>query len=534
MIRAEPMTPTWLRVTASSPAEHAFLQGLPGAQRSKGQWLVPADLGDTIGASPLPAPEVAGLNPKLHEYQRQGVFKLLHQGSLIIAFEMRMGKSATFIEACRLRYEQHQLGPRPIPALVVCPAIARYVWADQFDQWWPKHPGIVVIESSEQLKKLFASQGEHWDIMVTSYELMMRNIDALAAIRWNAVCFDEVHRVKNTKTMIAGAAARITMNKPQALKVAMSATPIDNEPRDLYNLLTVLRPGALGTEKGFNNRYSLFEINEAGYRTPPKGLNPEHAEELASRIRYFSARATKREFAHLFPPLNPQIIRIKPDKRPDWRQVFDKWSGEKNLHDTTLDSYFQKAGSLKVEPAVELALEARKSRSHVLVATFFHETAHQITKKLEAAGETVVEITGKMTAGKRKPALEKAAKLKNAVIVVSMRSVSEALEISFCSALIIAELSHVPKDLEQLSGRVHSMHSKGPVDIFIIVVRGTYDEVIAKRLDRKMDDINQLIGNGMSAAAIHSALAQRTPSKKEIMDELFAAASSRVEVDPYA
>mgnify|MGYP001572363219 CR=1 FL=1 len=546
MIRCEPLNPTWLCVSASSPAEHAFIGTLPGAQRSKGQWLVPADLGETLGYSPTQAPQVTGINRELHPYQVDGVQRLLHYGSQLLAFETRLGKSGTFIEACRLRYERTDLGSRPVPGLIVCPSLALGVWADQFERWWPGHPPVVLVSSSEELwETMKRGPGEgvnQWAYMIISYGLiayrdrkknMQENLKLLSSVRWNAIALDEVHRIKSSDTQISQALAQISANKPYAMKAALSATPIDNEPPDLWHIMQVLRPGVLGSEYRYNKRYSLSGINDHGYKMPPKGLNPEHAEELASRIRFFCLRATKAEWGHLFPPLNPMLVRITPEKKPEWRKLLDTWSGEKNLHEKTLDAYFQRAGNMKIGPAVEMALDARKTKTHLLVATYFHETCHEVTRLLQEAGETVIEITGKTPAIKRKKILEEAAKLPTCCVVVSMKSVSEALEISFCTGLLVVELSPVPKDMEQLCGRVHSMHSKGPVDIWILLLRGSLDEVLANKLHRRLDDINTLIGGGYSAKKITAALKERTPSRAEVMRELLEAAKSRVEDDPY-
>lgn len=520
------MPRTWFVVHDIPPALQLELRQIPGVRPRADGWLVPQDLGWMLGDD-CPIACAAIVDAELKEMlgcQNRGMLHTLAFGSSLYRFDTGLGKTRTTLES--IRYE------KALPALVVSPSVVRGAWEDEVIKWWPKksRPAVIVIESSMDLREWTGARTENSSldfILVISYRLATINAKILKEIPWRAIVLDEVHNAKNSKSQQSGALAGIVANRPDVLKMWLSATPIANEPKDLFHIWDLLRPGACGTEAQFNARYSIEgETNEEGYREKPRGLNPEHAEELKRRCAFFTVEGFMHIDGPKLPELTTSLVKINASSRVKWRNVLDRWTMERKLHDATLDAFFLRAGSLKIEPAAELALEARRNgNSHVCVVTYYHETAHQIAELIEKAGERVIVVTGETPAGPRKKLLYSTKDMPECVVVCSMKSMNEGLTLTWFRRVICAELSYVPKDMIQLIGRFRRLGLKHPVLFQILCIKGTLDEMIAKRFREKSENIVKVFPGGLTETQLQETMAEPERDPKDVLQELFEVAA---------
>lgn len=523
----------WLEVKRESAEEAALLQALPGVVKHRQHHLVPRDLGAFLGFPPPRIPRVPGLHRKAHPFQKDAACAALYQWGQLIRFDPGLGKTLTALECIRHLVKKD----KAFPLLVTAPAHAGGVWVDEFWKWWPKKTVRATrIEngtSTKEIQKILAQ--DKLDVLVTSYELVRRNQKDLAKIPWQAFIWDEIHHLRHKSSGRSDASLTLANKRPLSFKLGLSATPIANEPANLWHLFEVIRPGALGSEYAFNQRYSVTEYNDHGYRLPPKGLNPDHADELRSRIEYLASEATTEEWAHLLPPIQFNPVRLKSRSTTQWRKILDKWDGERRMHDAALDAYFQRAGTAKIKPTLKIVEEIRRTKKHVAVITYYHDMAHEFAERLTSAGENVLLITGDVPAKKRKSMLDKASKTDSTVLVASMKSVAEALTITWIKDWVLAELSHVPLDLSQILGRGRRLGSLDPVSIWLPMLRGTADEVIASNLERKVSDANRILKAGSTERKFQEALAGRKLSRDEHIKEFMEMAQevSTADYNPY-
>lgn len=158
----------------------------------------------------------------LYPFQVEGRDALHANRRFLLADEMGLGKSAQVLAA---------LDQGTLPAVVVCPASVRFVWADEVAKWRPEL-SVDVIASGKQ-----APAGA--DITVISYELFGR----VRLRRPATLICDEAHYLQGRDTRrtrtVAGAAGKAT--DPDGLRVwLLTGTPIWSRPRSLFPLLVVL------------------------------------------------------------------------------------------------------------------------------------------------------------------------------------------------------------------------------------------------------------------------------------------------------
>ncbi len=88
-------------------------------------------------------------------------------------------------------------------------------------------------------------------MVVTTYGLLPRDLDHLAAIEWSTVVFDEAQMIKNPATHAARAARRLRARQ----KLALTGTPVENRLGELWSILDTVNPGMLGSREQFRHRF---------------------------------------------------------------------------------------------------------------------------------------------------------------------------------------------------------------------------------------------------------------------------------------
>ena len=144
---------------------------------------------------------------------------------------------------------------------------------------------------------LFAQMREH-DLVLTTYPLLWRDLDALAAQRFHLVILDEAQMVKNAASRSARALRRL--QAPHRL--CLTGTPLENDLGELWAQFDFLMPGFLGDVRSFNARWRK-PIEENGETL--------RAQLLSQRVRPFILRRRKQDVATELPPRTETILRVQ-------------------------------------------------------------------------------------------------------------------------------------------------------------------------------------------------------------------------------
>jgi superfamily II DNA or RNA helicase len=177
----------------------------------------------------------------LRPYQKEGVSwlrKLEAAGChTLLADEMGLGKTLqilTYLNA------QDALGKQPV--MVVCPASVVPVWQAEVERFFPGTP-IRILSKTEPL------DGESPALWICSYTQLRRNKQQLEGIEFAYAILDEAQSIKNPDAKVTHACFAIRSRQ----RIALTGTPMENRPLDLWTLFRFLMPGFLGSRRQFED-----------------------------------------------------------------------------------------------------------------------------------------------------------------------------------------------------------------------------------------------------------------------------------------
>lgn len=466
--------------------------------------------------------QVTEYNPKLRPYQHQAIVHLLAAKRMLLSFEMRLGKSAVAIEACRLADAR--------AALICCPASTRLVWADELAKWWPDSPEVGIIWSVKDVEALRLRPQR--SITIVSYELLESAIDME---EWNAIIIDESHMMGNAagtwrrKTKRAEQVTELLHDNPQALQLLLTGTPLTTENLGvLWHQLNALYPMRFGNEYRFRLRYQNRIPDKwahSGYRFD--GVHPDHATELQSRLDAISMRVTRQAVASYLPPSEVRLVKLRVKDMPRAKKlgVFDGMRA--HLNDAS--AFLLASGRAKIDVAVEHVLEVGTQIDCAAAIVYHHDLAQELITALEAKGDRpVVYVSGEQPVKVRMAELNRARELGRCYIVGTMMSINTGLNLTWVQHATIVELYTAPGPLAQIVARFAAVDSAPSTPVDILVLEGTSDESEARRVTDRLDDIGSIVARGGTETAIRTALAPVEQSDESFFQAIRDIASRRV------
>ncbi|WP_213183822.1 DEAD/DEAH box helicase [Desulfosarcina cetonica] len=188
--------------------------------------------------APTDPPNDPGLRTTLRDYQKVGLRWLwwLWENRLggLLCDDMGLGKTHQ-IMALMTGIRRQTADRRP--CLVVCPTTVLSHWTAKISQYAPALSAMAYYGGNRDLSTTLSEA----DVLITSYGLLLRDIDRLGAIDFCLAVFDEMQQIKNADTKTYQAAIQINA----AVKLGLTGTPIENAVLELKALMDVVVPGYL-------------------------------------------------------------------------------------------------------------------------------------------------------------------------------------------------------------------------------------------------------------------------------------------------
>jgi superfamily II DNA or RNA helicase len=282
--------------------DHAALEAADAATRA---WF------EELAQNRSP-PEVApppGLRAVLRDYQRRGVdwLMMLHRHRLtgILADDMGLGKTLQTLALLLLVRETE--GRKP--SLVVAPTSVVGVWRDEAAHFAPDLKLALWYGPPEVRRALDPSAA---DLIVTSYGILRRDAERFANIEFRYVILDEAQSAKNAASHNAAAIRQLKSER----RLALSGTPLENRPEELWSIFDFLAPGFLGSLRQFRRSYAV----------PISRGENEPLELLRLRLQPLILRRLKSEVATELPDKVEQVLRC--EMGPAQRALYEHIAGE--------------------------------------------------------------------------------------------------------------------------------------------------------------------------------------------------------------
>ncbi|HKA11994.1 MAG TPA: DEAD/DEAH box helicase [Candidatus Dormibacteraeota bacterium] len=248
-------------------------------------------LADAVDRRLEPAATPPGFKGILRPYQERGLAWLGFLGGLglgaCLADDMGLGKTVqvlALLQAERSGPATATLPPaadkQTRPTLLICPMSVVGNWQREAERFAPALR-VHVHHGSERLAgEALADAVAGCDLFVTTYGLVVRDQEALAAVPWDRIVLDEAQNIKNS----AARQTKAVRALPAGQKVALTGTPVENRLTELWSIMEFLNRGLLGSASDFRRRFAV----------PIERYRDESTTELLKRItRPFVLRRLK-------------------------------------------------------------------------------------------------------------------------------------------------------------------------------------------------------------------------------------------------
>ena len=407
---------------------------------------------------------------QLFPHQQEAKLFLLSRRRAILADQPRVGKTLPTAAAAL----------ENLPALIVCPAIAKTIWEAAFNKLAPS-VSVHVVNG-----KKGASEVNSADITIINYDVLqygVTNVD-----KYKTLVLDECHRIKNPKAARTKA-AMLAMKKIGHV-YALSGTPIPNRPIELWPILH-----GLGVYRG---GWFDFAARYAKMWSAPWGLDTSGASNLPELKDLMRPYVLRRKKENIFKDYkDPQVSLITFDLANDKReQAFDADALVANPNALMafegLAEIMREAGMRKVKAASEFINDLLQANEPVVVFAHHKDVVAALQEELKEHKPVIV--VGDTTRLKRDMAIEAFQAGKTKCIIGNIAAMSEGVDLSAADTIVFVECTWSTSALEQASSRVENINKSGiPPVIYILTIRASLDHNVLAKVLKKMNVVNQII-----------------------------------------
>ena len=407
---------------------------------------------------------------QLFPHQQEAKLFLLSRRRAILADQPRVGKTLPTAAAAL----------ENLPALIVCPAIAKTVWESAFARLAP-NVSVNVVNGKKGASELTSA-----DVTIINYDVLQyaqTNVD-----RYNTLVLDECHRIKNPKAQRTKA-AMLAMKKIDCV-YALSGTPIPNRPIELWPILH-----GLGIYRG---GWFDFAARYAKMWSAPWGLDTSGASNLPELKALMLPHVLRRKKEDIFKDYKePQVSLITFDLANDKReQSFDADALMANpnalLAFEGLAEIMREAGMRKVQYAADFIDDLLQADEPVVVFAHHKDVVAELQKLLFVHNPVV--IVGNTSKQNRYKALKYFQTGVTKLIIGNIQSMSEGVDLSAADTIVFVECTWSTSALEQASSRVENINKSGiPPVIYILTIKASLDHTVLAKVLKKLNVVSQII-----------------------------------------
>jgi len=437
------------------------------------------------------------------------------RGRALLADEVGMGKT---IEAGIILKELLLRGIVKT-VLILAPAGLTGQWRDELQS---KFNETFSIFSGKNLE-----EDEHRLIM--SYDTAKRR-KILKTIRFDLIILDEADRLRTRKTQVA----EFVKSLKSKYLLALTATPIHNSLNDLYALVDMIKPGKLGTYRGYRrtfvnkanpckvvagreetlkdilsdimirNRRDTCGFKVARRRVGICWIKASHQEMLLyDRVSKYVKEEFKKEFYHLtgntVHMLSLIILQRELMSTPNAvHKTLSKIAKRKEYPEATrnrLEGFSKKAAEIqnpsKIAALKDIILRFRGNR--FIVFTEFVASLESTAALISDMNLPVFCLHGNQSFVQREKAI-KNFKNTSSSVLISTEAGGVGLNLQFCSHLVNFDLPWNPMKLEQRIGRIDRIGQENEVYIFNLVTEDTIEEYVVEILAKKLRMFEMVVG----------------------------------------
>lgn len=451
-------------------------------------------------------------------YQLAGIAYAHERRAVLIGDEMGLGKTIQAIGIINCTPEAKRI-------LIVCPASLKLNWKRELEKWLVRPRTIFVADS-----RLFPDLSD--GIIIVNYDVLHRHEDKLRETEWDIFVADEAHYLKNPKArrtkMVFGERASAKEKKNGAAdipgimagkRILLTGTPIANKPIELFPLISYLDPINWGDFWRFARRYCNAHNDGFGWDFTGASNLGELQDKLRSTIL---VRRLKKDVLTELPAKRRQVIEFPATKETsdaiaEERRAFDvvdeleaqvelaAASDDTGAYQKAVDALakgqaacFQGLSTLRLETArskIPMVVEHLRDaiEESLKVVAFVHHK--DLARALEEEfGNSAVKLVGDTPMQERQDAVDRFQNDPTCKLFIgSIMAAGVGITLTASSHVVMCELDWVPGNVSQAEDRCHRIGQKDSVLVQHLVLEGSLDATMARRIIAKQEVIDKAL-----------------------------------------
>jgi len=453
------------------------------------------------------------LDKILRGYQKSGFIwlKTLMQNGFggILADDMGLGKTLQVIALFQSVYEEQKAKKKEehgILALVISPASLVYNWQKELERFAPTLP-VITVTGSVQERKEKLKEATMENILITSYDLLKRDMEEYQKKNFLIQVVDEAQYIKNATALAAKAVKMIKAG----FKVALTGTPIENRLSELWSIFDYLLPGFL---------YSYTRFREI-LETPIVGnKDTEAMDRLGKMIRPFVLRRLKKDVLTDLPEKTEKIVYAKMEgeqqelyqAHTERLKLFLEKQSEEELKTAKLyilseltrlrqlccnpallyEDY--QASSAKLDICMDTVKMAVEGGHKVLIFSQFVSNFTLLEERLKQEGFSWYRLTGSTKKEERIHLVEQFNQNEVPVFLISLKAGGTGLNLTSADIVIHYDPWWNLAVQNQATDRAHRIGQKNAVTVYKLIIKDTIEEKIVELQEKKSDLAEQVLG----------------------------------------
>lgn len=396
--------------------------------------------------------------------------------------------------------ERSAISGRPSrTSLVICPASLVYNWGEELRKFAPSLTTVLIAGTVSERRALIG-RIEDFDVAVTSYDLLKRDIDRYEGHRFRFAIVDEAQNMKNPLT---AAAKSVKLIQAQT-RFALTGTPIENKLSELWSIFDFIMPGYLYDYQTFRDeienpiaRYGDEKARDRLRRmAAPFILRRKKTDVLKDlpdkleEVRYARMEKTQQQL------YDAEVVRMKNELRSQSEEEFRRNQIQilaeltkirQICCDPSLLFENYRGTSAKTEMCMQLIESLIEGEHRALIFSQFTSMFGILEKRLQAEGIPYFKITGETPKKRRLELVNDFNSGSVPVFLISLRAGGTGLNLTGADVVIHYDPWWNLAVQNQATDRAHRIGQTKTVTVFKLIIKGSIEEKIMELQESKKE-----------------------------------------------
>ena len=408
-----------------------------------------------------------------------------------------------------------QTGKLQRNTLIIAPASLVYNWSSEIQRFAPELTVRMVTGTAAERRMVLTEAGTE-DILLTSYDLLKRDISEYEKYQFQCEIIDEAQYIKNANTQAAKAVKEVQAE----FKLALTGTPVENRLSELWSIFDYLMPGFLYSYKKFREEVEIPAVQNS---------DEDAMKRLQKMIRPFVLRRLKKEVLtdlpdkleeNMFVQLTGEQQKLYDAHVKRMMLMLDKQSEEEfktskitilaeltKLRQICCDPSLvftdYKADSAKTEMCLNMICNAVASGHKILLFSQFTTMLDHLANRLEEEKISYYMLTGATSKEKRAQMVESFNNDDTQVFCISLKAGGTGLNLTAADIVIHFDPWWNLAVQNQATDRAHRIGQKNVVNVYKLIVKDTIEENIMKLQEKKRELADQILeGEGLNGSSL--------------------------------